>query len=49
MRVLECLCWFKVRVHIKNRVLLESVALVYTCIEDCEVIYEMFHILDCGF
>ena len=30
MCVLEGLCRFKVRAHIKNRVLFESVALVYT-------------------
>ena len=35
VRTLESLCWFKVRAHIKNRVLFESVTLIYTCIQEC--------------
>ena len=33
--IVESLCRFKVRAHIKNRVLFESVALLYTCIQEC--------------
>ena len=41
VRVLLSLCRFKVRAHIKNRVLFESVALVYRCIQECYFIMIM--------